>query len=128
MALAVRSFLGSYRRGTRMEILGENRPVRAPAGMPPLRFSLRALFVVTALVAILAAGASYGGPAGFVFTLLVMSAVSCLVTYFIGRLRLSNALGLLAVVIVIAVVLLPAFHSSPRINTRRDACENNLRQ
>jgi len=92
------------------EPAGNNRASLATTNeLPPVQFGLKTIFVVTAVVAVLSAGASAGGVGGLLITVFAVCVASCIVTYWVGRLRLSNLLGILAVLALCALLLIPPF-------------------
>ncbi len=93
-----------------------------------MRFGLKSLFVLTAIVAVLAAGASAAGWPGFCLSMLFLSFV---VGIAAGRTRHSflwATAWVLFALFTVALLVPSVRHSPPGGYSRRDACLNQLKQ
>jgi prepilin-type processing-associated H-X9-DG protein len=104
---------------------------RPPASIPKFRFGLKALFAATAIVAALSAGGRAGGVAGAVLVALGISFAIWFWAWLTNRDQLrklfSKISGVGLLLSLLFAFLVPAIVSSPRVNTRRGQCENNLK-
>jgi prepilin-type processing-associated H-X9-DG protein len=95
---------------------------------PPLQFGLRTIFVVTAIVAALAAGVTVGGADGVLVAIRGISFLGWISALATGRRRAAMYLGpmfWLAVVVFLAAALFrPAILSSTPV--RKNLCQNNM--
>ena len=106
----------------------DNRDRGAAASVPPppLQFGLRTIFVVTAIAAALAAGASVAGEAGFFAAMFVVS-VGVTIWGLCNRPNRLVEIGSLGCVASLILLL-----STPGVNNaetrNRTSCPNNLKQ
>ena len=97
---------------------------------PPLRFGLKAIFVLIAIVAALAAGASAGGLVGFLVAAIGVSILAWIWATLTRKPRLVEIFSRFSVygsLVAIFVAMMPSV-GGPREFRRRDACLNNLKQ
>jgi Protein of unknown function (DUF1559) len=105
--------------------------VPPPAGNPPpLRFGLKSIFVLIAIVAALSAGASAGGLFGFLVAAIGVSILVWIWARLTRRRRLGDIFSRISVygsLVAILVAMMPTV-GGPRESGRRSACLNNLKQ
>ncbi len=98
------------------------------AASKPIRFGLKSVFVLTAAIAVLAAGASAGGAEGFFLAAFLLG-----LAMFVWGLRLNNQSGLTGSGCLIAsasllMFLLCSTGTGARPAHLRNDCQNNLQQ
>ena len=94
----------------------------------PLQFGLRTIFLVTAIVAALAASGSYGGGIGFFVALLFTSVVLSQWALWRRRRVLARLCDVLFFVSLVGIAYFLAPNTGPRECGRRGTCANNLKQ
>ena len=99
------------------------------ASPPPLQFGLRTIFIVTAIVAALAAGVTVGGADGFLVAIMGISFLGWMGTLAAGRHELAQfvrTMFWITLVVFLWSVLMPQVGSHPTPHCV--ICANNMRQ
>jgi prepilin-type processing-associated H-X9-DG protein len=101
-----------------------DRVTRTTANPPPLQFGLRSIFVVTAVAAILSAGATVGGVLGFFVGLFAICAA--LLLFKRKQFGVFGAFG--SAVSLFMIYILPALDAEPGRSSPRSDCSCIMKQ